>query len=263
MLKQFETLSEFPVDPFNQEAIDQLEDSGPTFTTTYFFRQSSELPFVLGRTIDDANDPDRLRIISAGCSIGAEPYSVLGHLHQIGYDQPVAVMGLDANPVAAVTAQRAQFLVPRNLELQRRIYSEDGLDFEPLMAHHGLDIGESREVISLSAERLRDEAHTSFRIHDLADGLPTNKLANLILCNNVLPYFDPEAATAVVDDFADHLAEGGILSLGASTHFFAMEANKGMDYQQWCNDITKRLGHQGISRLVNSDVPEYVGFQRR
>jgi len=96
---------------------------------------------------------------------------------------------------------------------------------------------------------------------DLAQGLPTKKLAHVVLCNNVLFHLDPETAENIASNLANHVAPGGIMSLGTNPAQTGMEANQGMDYLTWLQYMGNRLEDQGMRpALFSQDVP--FAFQK-
>jgi len=50
--------------------------------------------------------------------------------------------------------------------------------------------------------------------------LPSSGPFDLILCRNVLIYFDRDLRMKIIDHFIDHLAEGGLMLLGHAESLF-------------------------------------------
>jgi chemotaxis protein methyltransferase CheR len=150
----------------------------------------------------------RLTIWSAGCACGAEPYSLAIFLkHEFGpqlVEWDLRILGTDLSQAQINQARVGQFA-----DWALRAMPEELIDkcFQ--------NEGRFRTI----APEYRD--WVSFEDHNLVDGLyppPSSGVQSfdIILCRNVLIYFSPEGAAAVVEQFHGCLAEGGWLLVGAS-----------------------------------------------
>ncbi|HVE78804.1 MAG TPA: protein-glutamate O-methyltransferase CheR [Gemmatimonadaceae bacterium] len=148
--------------------------------------------------------PERsLRVWSAGCSSGEEPYSlaVLFHAHaeRLGQLQRltrVAVLGTDIDRDSLDAARRGTFDEPAfgdtPPDLRRRYFSAE--------RPSAVDPAVKRLVSVERRDLLRDPA-------------PPGP-AHLIVCRNVLIYFDRATQEALFEKFHDALAPDGYLVLG-------------------------------------------------
>jgi len=147
-------------------------------------------------------EPERtsgLRILSAGCATGEEPYSiamtVLEHLPP-GPGWPVEILGLDIADGALAAARRGLYRpsavadVPRAC-LQRYFVSEP----------EGLRV----------ARPVRDLVR--FFRHDLRRDVYLGKF-DIAFCCNVLLYFTPDVKQQVMDRLTAAIRRGGYLFLG-------------------------------------------------
>lgn len=147
-----------------------------------------------------------LRVWSAGCSIGAEAYSLAILLEELDPDGAHRVLATDVD-VGAIQAARAGVYSADKLkevspERLRRFFTQT-------------DDGRWR-VVPRIQERVR------FRIHDLLrDPYPMGQ--HLILCRNVVIYFEDEAKEAVFQKLAGALVEGGYLLVGSTESIFRPE----------------------------------------
>ncbi|SHJ01539.1 CheR family methyltransferase [Desulfofundulus thermosubterraneus] len=143
-----------------------------------------------------------LKIWSAGCAAGAEPYSVAiileeltpGHLHHL------EATDIDQNILVKAKEGRYPPEVVRNVSPQRlaRFFDrEDGL-----------------YVINEKFRR-----RVAFRRHDLLND-PFGQGYDLILCRNVTIYFTREAQDRLNEKLARALAPGGVLFIGGSEMIF-------------------------------------------
>jgi chemotaxis protein methyltransferase CheR len=179
---------------------------------TYFFRNQDHftalrtviLPQLLRRKARER----RLRIWSAGCACGAEPFSLSIFLkHEFGpqlVEWDVRILGTDLSQAQIDQARHGQFaywaLRAMPEELIEKCFRNEG---------------RFRTI----APEYRD--WVSFEQHNLVDGLyppPCSGVQSfdIVLCRNVLIYFSPEGAAGVVEQFHGCLAEGGWLLVGAS-----------------------------------------------
>ena len=178
---------------------------GLTIGETYFARippqiralQQLVLPALLSR-------PERrLRIWSAGCSTGEEPYTLALLLAELlpeggrGYD--VRIIGTDINSRALHTAREGRYGA-RSVSL----LSEENL------ARYFIRDGDSWRV----GAELR--SMVEFRQHNLVSDPPPEQRLDLVLCRNVLIYFDRPQMLSVVDSMHRALTPGGWLLLGHS-----------------------------------------------
>lgn len=169
-----------------------------TIGVTEFFRNPEKFAELAGHILPELMRKGTVRIWSAGCSNGAEPYSVAILLHELDPAGDHKVLATDID--AAVLERAMQGLYPdkdlRHVEPQRRqrfFRCTDGL------------------WSVTDAVRRKVE----FRRHNLlADPYPTD--IDLILCRNVVIYFTDEAKTSVYRRFARALKPGGILFVGGT-----------------------------------------------
>jgi chemotaxis protein methyltransferase CheR len=178
-----------------------------TVGETFFFRDVDQLRAVAERVLPErvaARGPDkRLRILSAGCASGEEPYSLAILAREALPDfteWDVRVTAVDVNPVALARARAARFsawsmrATPR--ETIDRWFHRDGRELV-------LDAG-VRESVTFHERNLADD-----------DPLFWSPAAyDLVLCRNVLMYFTPAAMRRTVDRLGEALLPGGFLFLG-------------------------------------------------
>ena len=155
-----------------------------------------------------------LRIWSAGCSTGEEPYSLVILLKQLISDWDkwkIIVLGTDINQVAIAKARRGIYspwsfrLVDSELQMQH---------FERRKTEWEID-RKLREFVSFSCVNLVTDNFPNIYtdIHDI----------DLILCRNVFVYFEFQYISQVLKKFAKTLRYGGYLMTGhAEIHSHAM-----------------------------------------
>jgi chemotaxis protein methyltransferase CheR len=179
-----------------------------TNNETYFYRERAQLDVFADavlRSVKDrkSRDGDRtLRILSAGCSSGEEPYTLAMIVYDSGqffWSWDVRVTGLDVDEAALDKARRATY--HRN---SFRSVPPAVVDRHFLRTPGGLTVKEPiRRLVS-------------FRQANLVDAEAYAGLAPLdaIFCRNVLIYFSDAMIRRVAALFHDALAPGGHLFLG-------------------------------------------------
>ena len=180
-----------------------------TIGETHFFRNSAQFE-ALGSTILPAviaarQGERRLRIWSAGCASGEEPYSLAMLVDRLVPDRAswtVTILATDINPRAIEKARRGRYgrwsfrEVPP--EMERRYFRR---------------AGEEREL----AARIREMV--TFRYLNLVEDVYPSLLTNtvemdLILCRNVLIYFREETTARIAERLGRCLASDGWLLVG-------------------------------------------------
>jgi chemotaxis protein methyltransferase CheR len=180
-----------------------------TTNETYFFRESAQLRAfseeILPELRDHSTRRRSLRIWSAGCSTGEEPYTIAILLLESGdwwRDWQVEILGSDINHRVlhaarkGVYKQGAHRATPPAM-LRKYFVEENKGDYRI--------VDTVRKFVSFSCVNLLDPYKSSL-IRDL----------DVIFCRNVIIYFDREAKKKVVGNFYDKLREGGFLLLGHS-----------------------------------------------
>ncbi len=180
-----------------------------TTNKTDFFREPAHFDFLLQRilpTVIATNKP--LRIWSAGCSSGEEPYTLSMLLLESlppGYDVRILATDICTKVVAAARqgTYPAQQLADVSAARRQRWFTQtpDG---------GGTVVRELRAPIS-------------FAFLNLMADWPMRGPFDLIFCRNVMIYFDKPTVTRLVDRFRELLAPDGHLFIGHSESLTAIE----------------------------------------
>jgi chemotaxis protein methyltransferase CheR len=177
-----------------------------TVGETYFFRNANDLrafvEAVLPSRMAARHGERRLRLLSAGCSSGEEPYTLAMLVQDFpaltGWD--VAVRGVDVNPAALAKARSARY-PPWSLrqtapEARDRFFEVSGREFVVGPAVRAMVTFDRRNLV---------EDDPALWVRGEYDA---------VFCRNVTMYFAPEVSRRVVDRVASSLAPGGFLFLG-------------------------------------------------
>lgn len=173
-----------------------------TTNKTSFFREASHFTLLREKIIPSLRDR-RLRIWSAGCSSGEEPYTLAMTIKESG----PAGEGLDARILATDLSERM-------LEKARAgVYSEETLaDVAPALRKKYFDPagGDLWQVKPLLKSLIQ------FAPLNLQQAWPMKGPFNAIYCRNVMIYFDRETRQKLVNRYAELLAPGGFFFVGHS-----------------------------------------------
>jgi chemotaxis protein methyltransferase CheR len=180
-----------------------------TIGESYFFRDSGQFSLlrqqVIPELIERNSAARSLRIWSAGCSTGEEPYSLAILVHELLPTRShwnIVIVGTDVNKRALAAAQRGIYrqhsLRTLDPSLRNRYFHQHRGDWE-LDSHF-------RSMVSFHPVNLLKDSFQDSTVH-LTD-------IDLILCRNVFIYFDRAAVTRVVSKFTKTLQIGGYLITG-------------------------------------------------
>jgi chemotaxis protein methyltransferase CheR len=180
-----------------------------TIGESYFFRDSGQFSLLRQRIIPELierNSATRsLRIWSAGCSTGEEPYSMAILVHELlpsRRDWNIVILGTDVNKNAIAAARRGIYR-----QHSFRILDQEFRD--RYFHHHRGDWELDKRFRSMVAFRQLNLLRDPF-----PDASTDLQEIDLILCRNVFIYFDRPAKTHVVTKFTNTLKVGGYLVTG-------------------------------------------------
>ncbi len=180
-----------------------------TNNETYFFREPFQLKAFSEEVIPElitkktALGNRSLRIWSAGCSTGEEPYTIAMLLSGIpelaGWD--IEIIGTDISQKVLQHAQRALYG-----KSSFRATTEQDLKRFFLLHEDGFVVKDSiRKMVTIRNFNIFDENRHS----DIG-------AVDIIFCRNVMIYFDQSAKKRAIDLFYSDLQGGGFLLLGHS-----------------------------------------------
>lgn len=182
---------------------------GLTTGETYFFRDHGQIELLSQHILPELIEHNRakrcLRIWSAGCSSGEEPYSLAILLDELAEDLSgwqVTILGTDIDPGALAKARQGH-------------YTEWSF----------------RQVSELRRRRYFSEKHKQWLLHSrirnsvqfcplnlVTDIFPSSRYGieqiDLILCRNVFIYLESNRVSQIADKMTASLVEGGYLMTG-------------------------------------------------
>ncbi|MBK9131981.1 MAG: protein-glutamate O-methyltransferase CheR [Gammaproteobacteria bacterium] len=199
-----------------EQSPDELHELVNAITTnlTSFFREpyhfdylrENLLPELLRRNAQSR----RIRIWSAGCSTGEEPYSIAMVLRDAlpagqGWDAKILATDIDSNVLAR--AQQGMYAQERASGIPER--------YQRRSFHKGQ--GDNAGML-----RVSDEVRSliTFRQLNLMQEWPMKGPFDVIFCRNVVIYFDKPTQRRLFNRYADLLVDGGHLFIGHSETLF-------------------------------------------
>lgn len=177
-----------------------------TTNETFFFRDKTPFDHLKEEILPKlsaARRGGRIRIWSAACSTGQEPYSIAMMLDQHPALSAGVVVEIVATDISERTLEKARSGLYSQFEVQR------GLPIQLLMQNFTQADDQWR-----ISERLRQRV--TFRKLNLLDSFAPLGRFDVVLCRNVLIYFDGPTKADILTRIAAQLAPDGYLMLGAA-----------------------------------------------
>lgn len=181
-----------------------------TTNETSFYRNPPQLKVfqekVLSEVVEGCRKKGKkLRIWSAGCSTGEEPYTISMIINELlGNELPSWNIRITANDLSE-----------RVLESARKgIYNDYTLRTTPKeVAERYFDLAPGQNRIRQEVKKL-----VSFGQINLKDRIQLKRVerSQIVFCRNVIIYFDDEMKKHVINAFYDNLLPGGYLIIGHS-----------------------------------------------
>lgn len=171
-----------------------------------------------------------IRIWHAGCSTGQEVYSMCILLREAGLLKRTNIYATDINPQNIKTARSGIMPLSDMKEYIHNYHLTEGK--EDFSDYYTVD--QNHAVINKS---LLDKV--IFSRHNLATESSFNEF-NLILCRNVMIYFNRQLQDKVVGLFSDSLVPGGFMALGDKESLIASAHSKSFTRHSSLQKIYKK-----------------------
>ena len=183
-----------------------------TTNLTFFFRENHHFDYlaktVIPGLVASNSSSKKVRIWSAGCSTGEEPYSIAIILKESmppGWDAKVIATDLDSNVVN--TGQMGVYKMDRlkgvSEERKKRWFLKGS--------------GSQQGFVKVKPE-LQDIIE--FGQLNLMNDWPLKDSIDVIFCRNVVIYFDKPTQTKLFNRYADRLPDNGHLFIGHSESLY-------------------------------------------
>ena len=184
---------------FDAKVIEEI-----TIQYSYLFRNAFFFASLVKETFQALQHLPHITIWIAGCANGEEVYSLLILLYEAGLLEKTTLYATDISKKALANAQSGI--------LNKAITKED-------IEHYNVAGGKQSLSdyfsFAYSKYKLKETllSHVVFKEHNLAQDKAFVQ-ANMILCRNVMIYFNHELQERVIELFNNSLVDGGYLGIG-------------------------------------------------
>ena len=170
-----------------------------TVGETYFLRHIEQFRAFIEIAVPDRMKRGPVRVLSAGCSSGEEPYTLAMLLREAYPATAFAVHAVDLNPKSIARARAGR-------------YSRWSLRAVPPAFEQRWFLPAGRDVMVVPEIR----AAVTFDHANLLDHDELSRAArwDIVFCRNVMMYFTEDRIAAMIARFARTIAPGGYLFLG-------------------------------------------------
>lgn len=201
-----------------------------TTNLTSFFREAHHFDFLKNKLVPEflQNNADtrRIRVWSAGCSTGEEPYSLAMVLREAiprskGWDVKILATDLDSNVLEHAATG---------------IYNEDRIESLPkgrIKTWFKYGSGNNKGSVMVHPA-LKEMIH--FKRLNLMHEWPMKGKFDVIFCRNVMIYFDKPTQKKLYGRFCNQLIDRGHICIGHSESMFKVST----DFEQIGNTIYKK-----------------------
>ncbi|MBN1111842.1 MAG: hypothetical protein JXA53_02880 [Bacteroidales bacterium] len=171
-----------------------------TTNKTDFFRESTHID-LLCKFVKEIYKCQQIKIWSAACSTGEEPYSLSISLYEIGANYSILATDIDTNVLEIAS---------------KGIYDETKINnlSDDIKKKYFLKSKDSSSNLIKVAPFLNDKV--IFKYHNLVCKLDTQYKFDIIFLRNALIYFDQESQNTVINNVLANLKKGGFIFLGHS-----------------------------------------------
>ena len=184
-----------------------------TTNLTHFFRENHHFEFLAQQFSAGGrfNTADRIRVWSAGCSAGMEPYSIAMTLCEAleNKARQVKILATDLDSTMLDRGREGKYRLD-DVEAIPTAYKKKYLHITP----HGAQV----------QTQLRQMIHYKL-LNLMQQSWPLKGPFQIIFCRNVMIYFDKETQKVLVGKFAQLLQPGGFLIIGHSENVSGMHPN--------------------------------------
>ncbi len=203
-----------------------------TINVTEMFRDPDYFKILRKVVLPSLKDKKFVKVWHAGCATGEEVYSMVILLREGGFYKNFQIYATDTNEAVLKSAGKGIFPLARMKEYTRNYIKAGGragfasyytARYDHALMHHDL-----KENIVFSHHNL------------VTDGVFGEM--DLILCRNVLIYFNRELQERVLQLFLDSLADGGFLCLGSKESLQFSTVNPHFEIVAGKNKIYRKTG---------------------
>lgn len=201
-----------------------------TVNTTELFRDPPVWHLLRSRVLPRFKDNNTINIWHAGCSTGQEVYSMMILLNEMGMLERTKIFASDINTDVLDTAKRGTYKYRFNLNYLDnfdKVIKQNPLNFDEykdVPYEQYFDIDKQKDIMQMKPFLVNKPI---FRKHDLVtEGNVFYNKFDLILCRNVIIYFNYALQNKVFELFHSNLYPKGGLVLGLHESILGPWASK-------------------------------------
>ena len=180
-------------------ALDEFLDR-VTINVSSLWRNPEQWDLLAHRVVPELAAAGALRAWSAGCSYGAEPYTLAAVCRLAAPDATTTILGTDIDRRAIARARRGGEFTHQDVRDAPRLPLER---FFAPAGDHWRPAAELRATVS-------------FEVGDLLRLRPPEAAYDLVLCRNTAIYFTDDVRDALHARLAESVRPGGVLVVGAT-----------------------------------------------
>lgn len=201
-----------------------------TVNTTEIFRDPIVWQTMKYRLLPKLNSKKEINIWHAGCSIGMEVYSMEIMLYEAGLLDKANIYASDINTDVLKTSETGiyshrnatEYINNYNKALCINPYNYEERINTPITRY--MDLDDKKDQIRIKPFLL---GKTTFKKHNLvSEGNPFGIKYDIILCRNVLIYFNQILQNKLFADFWNYLVDDGALIIGIHESILGPMASK-------------------------------------
>lgn len=207
-LPSFGKYFDYAIEANHDDELHRMVDSLST-NLTFFFRESKHFDFLQDTVFPELlkSKNREVKIWSAGCSTGEEPYSLAMHFSEFSRKNsgmPIPrILATDLSTKVLAAAKAGVY----SLEKLKNV-SAEMMRLYFLKGH-----GNSKGRVKVKPEL---QSMITFKYLNLMESFPVRGPFDFIFCRNVIIYFDRPTQENLVNKFTQVLKPGGYLFLGHS-----------------------------------------------
>jgi chemotaxis protein methyltransferase CheR len=173
-----------------------------TINVTEFFRNPEIFKEFQKEVRDMTLKNGHIKIWSAACSIGAEPYSIAIIIDKLGYNNKCSIIATDIDTTILNKAKKGEYIESeiKNIEKQ---------DLHKYFQNMG-----DKYIIDGNIKSM-----ITYKRHDLILDSYEGDF-DIIVCRNVVIYFNQDIKEKIYKKFSNALKKGGLLFVGATESIY-------------------------------------------
>ncbi|MFW6306828.1 MAG: CheR family methyltransferase [Bacillota bacterium] len=193
----------------NEQEMEQLYNSITT-NVTHFFREERQFDFLVNEYLPAEHqrlkEKKKIRVWSAACSTGEEPYTLAILLKEFfaNNDIKIQILASDINTDVLRFAEKG-------------IYTQEKvkkISYNLLKKYFRLGTGENQGLFNVK-DNLKSMIQFK-QINLMDNNYPLKSPVDIIFCRNVFIYFNEETRDRILNKFYKYMNEKGLLFLGHS-----------------------------------------------